>query len=126
MTPIVVLASLGVAAISALVYSGRKLPAGQNPFDAFPPGVDGSSRLGSEIVTGSSRRRYVVTWFPGSMPGAPAGVTYYVAETKGDVDWISYFLMPDGSRRLWAANADNLEDVETMKRDFEVTSGAAP
>jgi hypothetical protein len=117
MNPVFVLAGLGAATFAALASRGRKLPPGQNPFDAFPPGVD-PHPLGTELVTASSKRRYAVTHFAHF-----DGRVYYVAQTKGDVDWISYFVQPTGARALWAANADHLEEIETMKRDFELPAG---
>jgi hypothetical protein len=115
MSPILLLAGLGAAAFAAMVAKGKKLPDGENPFDAFPPGVD-SRPIGSELVTASSMRRYKVTSFRSA-----DGRGYFVAETKGDVDWLSYFLTPStGARALWAANADNPEDIDAMQRDFQL------
>lgn len=116
MHPVVMLAGVGAAAYAALTASQRKLPPGQNPFDVFPPGVDVNGLIGVDVVTTSSRRKYKVTTFPHA-----DGRVYYVAEKKGDVDWLSYFLDPmTNARTLWAANADKVEDVEAMKRDFNL------
>lgn len=106
----------GVGAGFALLRSRRRLPDGQRPFDAFPDGVV-REPLRSEVVTVSSGRRYKVTSF-----ASIDGRTYYVAELRGDVDWLSYLQAPGNpDRELWGANADRVEDVAAMRRDFNVS-----
>jgi hypothetical protein len=120
MNPLFVLAGIGAAAYAATVAKGRALPPGQNPFDAFPPGVD-ATPVGVDLITTTGNRRYKVSRFTHS-----DGRTYAVAEKKGDVDWLSYFYDPKTeSKALWAANADKHEDIDEMKRDFELT-GTSP
>lgn len=111
---LVLLGGLGLAA--GLYFARPRLLHGQGPFDAFPAGVDGSRRIGEDHVTASSKRAYKVSSFRHS-----DGRLYFVAEKKGDVDWIAYFYTPQtGQRQFWAANADKLEEIDEMRADFDV------
>jgi hypothetical protein len=118
MIPLLLLGAAGAAGFALLASKQKRLPDGQNPFDAFPPGIDGSDPVAREVVTASSKRSYVVTSFTSA-----DGRIYYVAERKGDVDWVSYFFDPTTSMRtLWAANADKDEDISAMKLDFNLVT----
>ena len=118
MHPLLLLAGAGAAALMWLGKSAAKLPPGQNPFDAFPLGVDGAAPLSVDVFQGSSGHRYTVTGF-----GVADGRTYFVATKKGDVDWLSYFVAPSGARALWSANADKHSELDEMKRDFQLAVG---
>lgn len=115
MNPLFVLAGIGAAVWGGLI-ARRKLPEGQRPFDNFPPGVSADSRIGVEVFEASSKRRYTVTSF-----AAADGRKYYVAEKKGDVDWISWLLSPAGVRTIWGASADKTDDVAGMQLDFDIS-----
>jgi predicted secreted hydrolase len=119
MLPLLLIAGAGAGV--AWLGKGRKLPPGQNPFDAFPLGVDGSRALTVQRFKASSGCRYKLSGF-----SVADGRTYVVAEKQGDVDWLSYFVVPtSGERTLWAANADKHEEIAGMLADFQLSGGAA-
>lgn len=116
MLPILLLLGAGAYALSG---GSRRLPPGQNPYDAFPLGVNSAAPLAVQQFKGSSGKRYKVTAF-----GCADGRTYFVAEKRGDVDWLSYFVDAGGARSEWAANADKHEEIDEMRRDFDLAGGA--
>jgi hypothetical protein len=119
MHPLLLLGGVGAAVWAWTTTKGGKLPPGQNPFDAFPLGVNGADPVSTNVYTASSGRRYTITTF-----AASDGRTYAVAQKKGDVDWLSYFLSTNtGGRVLWAANADHAEEIDGMLADFSLTRG---
>ncbi len=118
--PILFLGAVGAAGFGLMSATRRRLPPEERPFHSFPPGVESSEPLRVDVVSTSSTRRYKVTSF-----ASADGRTYYVAELKGDVDWISYLQSTEGTRQFWGGNADNVGDVDAMKRDFNVGEGTA-
>lgn len=115
---LLVLFGMGIAGAGyALATTAKRLPEGQNPFDDFPPGVDGSRKLGVDNVTASSGTQYTVTAFRHA-----DGRMYYVAQKRGDaLDWISYFFdRTTGKRSIWHRNGDTMADIAGMLRDFDM------
>lgn len=110
-------ALLGLGAIAALLWRGTaQLPPGQRPFDSFPPGVNAEAPITREDFKGSSGNRYEVTGF-----AVADGRMYYVATKRGDVDWISYVVTPQGGRQRWHINADKREEIAEMMLDFSLS-----
>jgi hypothetical protein len=118
--PILLLA-LGAGAFAlARNSSAGKLPPGQNPFDSYPLGVNSAAPILVEDFTGSSGHTYKVTAF-----AAADGRTYFVAEKRGDIDWCSYFVSPNGhARALVTINADEHAEIAEMLADFQLAGGA--
>lgn len=113
--PLLLLAIGAGAAALARSAGGGKLPPHQQPFYSFPPGFDGAEPIALPDFLGSSGHSYKVTGF-----NAADGRTYYVAEKRGDIDWVSYVVLSNGQRQRWAVNADQHAEIEQMLADFQL------
>lgn len=98
----------------ALWKLGQRYRDGEGPFDRLPAGVS-RSPLGSKLETVADGTRYLVYFWPADASGR----VFHVAEVKGEREWISFWLEPNGKRMLYQslARPGGLDD---LRKDWGV------
>lgn len=95
-------------AFAAFWAIGHRYKDGEAPFDRLPAGVS-PRPLGSKLETVADGTRYVLYFWPADASGR----VFHVAEVKGEREWISFWLEPNGTRTLYSslAKPGGLDDL---------------